>query len=185
MRKVIIFMLLTFCSVMAKDFLDKKYLFGVHARVGAPMGGGVEFAFPIIKGNVFEWRNFLGIEAFGTNLIDTASYDGTAMLFHEKMTFSYLVGSSVASAIGFSYFKPYLYVGGGFGLIGSKYNTFGNEPYYAEVSAGIGHEFITERGHTFFFEFGGGSTFFVNALPQQKQTTKGITKVLLGYRIYF
>lgn len=173
------------CCMVAKDFAESnRYVVGAYARVGAPMGVGLEFGVPLIKGELVEWRNFVGIEGFGAKLLD-ASYDSGALLLHEKMTLSYLTGSSVAAVLGVQYFRPYLFVAGGFGFVGGKYNSFGSAPHYAEVSAGIGHEFITQGGHAFFFEFGGGAFFYINALPQQKNATQGATKVVLGYRIYF
>ena len=174
-----------FGCCVAKEFSqDSDYLIGVHARVGASMGVGIEFGMPIIKSGVVEWRNFIGAESFGMELAST-QYDTAALLFSDKMTLSYLTGSSVAAAIGISYFRPYLFLSGGFGLTGGKYNSFGTSPYYGEVSAGIGHEFITKNGHTFFFEFGGGAMFIGKVVANQTLTTQGTTKVLVGYRFYY
>ncbi|EEO25041.2 hypothetical protein HRAG_02098 [Helicobacter bilis ATCC 43879] len=174
-----------FGCCVAKEFSqDSDYLIGVHARVGASMGVGIEFGMPIIKSGVVEWRNFIGAESFGMKLAST-QYDTATLLFSDKMTLSYLTGSSVATAIGISYFRPYLFLSGGFGLTGGKYNSFGTSPYYGEVSAGIGHEFITKNGHTFFFEFGGGAMFIDKVVANQTLTTQGTTKVLVGYRFYY
>ncbi|CUU40474.1 hypothetical protein [Helicobacter typhlonius] len=185
MKKLILLLCVLGNVCVAKDFAhNRTFSFGVYARTGAPMGAGLEFSFPLIKGEIVEWRNFISIEGFGLKLIDS-KYDSAALLFNEKMVLSYLAGSNVVSAMGVTYFRPYLFISGGYALTGGKYNNFGEAPYYIEVSGGIGHEFISQNGHTFFFEFGGGSMFYSQALLNQRQTKQAITKVLLGYRKYF
>lgn len=115
-------------NVYATDFLEKNtYSIGINANVGGIMGGGVEFGFPIIKGDTLEWRNFISFNAYAVKLFND-KFDNTVPNLRKKMTLSYLTGSSVASRIGL--FRPYLFVSDGFGLIGGSIGSFTDIPYY-------------------------------------------------------
>ncbi|WP_147290004.1 hypothetical protein [Helicobacter didelphidarum] len=158
---------------------------GVNLITGSTMGANVEFGFPLLKKGLFQWRNYLSVGGGALKLNADSDMDTNFLLFSEKMTFGVLSGSSLGSHAGFSYFHPYLFIGGGFGLLNNAKNamSFGSAPYYYEVVAGIGHDFMTANGHSIFFEFGGGYA----SLTQKGASgiLGGFTRVLLGYRFYF
>ena len=189
-KKCLILLLLlsgTSANLNAENFSDKSNLsFGVYADLGTTMGGGFEFGFALYSAPNWQLRNVISMEMKGLKL-QKNSIDSFALIFHEKIMAGLFMGSSVTSYIGFSFFRPYLYVSGGFGLIDTDGSKMGASPYYYEIQAGLGHEFITTGGHTLFFELGGGLGNLTHSLPNQvkKATLGGMFKFLLGYRWQF
>lgn len=184
--KIFRILVLAVVFVNAGDFSQSNDVsFGANISAGASMGGGVEVGFSLYKDGGFEIYNFLSLNGLGLKLIED-KYDYAAVFAQEKITFSYLLGSSIMSFIGFDYFRPYLFISGGFGgIFGKRYAPY-KLPYYYEIFAGLGHEFITENGHTFFFELGGGTMNISSKLSDipLNNTLGGNFKFLLGYRIY-
>lgn len=157
---------------------------GINLATGSMMGANLEFSFPLIKAGMFEWRNALSIGGGALKLRADSDMDTNFLLFSEKMTFGILAGSSLGAHLGFVYFRPYLFIGGGFGLLYAKDSiSFGQSPYYYEATAGVGHEFITEGGHTLFFEFGGGYASLTKKIISG--ALGGFTRIWIGYRYYF
>lgn len=193
LKKHLIFVLI-FCAVCgnfsdanAREFDENSNLsLGIYGDFGSSLGVGAEFGFALYSAPRWQLINIISVETKGLKLQATR-YDTLALIFHEKLMAGLLFGSSVASHIGFSYFRPYLFLSGGFGLIHTDGVKMGREPYYYEVAAGLGHEFITENGHTLYFEFSGGIGNLTHPLPLQiKQATLGgLFKFALGYRWYF
>lgn len=170
----------------AKDLIESNNLsFGVNLNTGTMMGAGAEFGFLMYKNGDFEIFNFISLNSTGLKLTED-KFDYVSLFAQEKITFSYLLGSSVVSHIGFDYFRPYLFISGGFGGIFGKKDGY-KLPYYWDGFAGLGHEFITQNGHTFFFELGGGAVGLTSKLSDKKlqNTLGGNFRVILGYRIYF
>ena len=170
-----------------KDFSPtSNFALGIFGNFGTMMGGGVEAGFCIYCGEVWQVRNAISLEAKGIKL-HSNSYDSLALIAHEKVIFSATLGSSLASRIGLSFFRPYLHISAGFGLLDSAHTDFFHSPYYYEVQGGIGHEFISLRGHSAYFEVGGGVADLSTRVPQRFEKTAlgGIFKVLVGMRFYF
>ncbi|MGX2982234.1 hypothetical protein [Helicobacter sp. 23-1045] len=175
-------------NLSAEDFSDKSSLtIGAYGNFGATMGVGVDFGFTIYSSDsLWQVRNIISMEYKGLKL-QGGAYDSSALIFNEKVAFALLLGSSVSAHIDFSFFRPYLYVSGGFGLLGAKNSPMGNAPFYYEVQGGLGHEFITLGGHTLFFEIGGGISNITYPLPNQSKnaTLGGMVKTIVGYRLHF
>lgn len=170
-----------------KDFSPtSNFALGIFGNFGSMMGGGVEAGFCIYCGEVWQVRNIISLEAKGIKL-HSDSYDSLALIAHEKVIFGAILGSSLASRIGLSFFRPYLHISAGFGLLDSAYTDFFHSPYYYEAQGGIGHEFISPKGHSTFFEVGGGVANLSARVPQMLEKTAlgGIFKVLVGMRFYF
>lgn len=173
-------------ALSAADFSEKSNLsFGAYANLGSAMGGGVEFGFSMYNTALLQFRNIISVEMKGLKLQEN-KYDSSALIFHEKIMVGLLMGSSVLSHMGFSYFRPYLHISGAFGLVSTNGSAMNESPFYYEIQGGIGHEFITSKGHSLFFEIGGGMSKLTHTLPNQiKDATLGGTKILLGYRWHF
>lgn len=170
-----------------KDFSPtSNFALGIFGNFGSMMGGGIEAGFCIYCGEVWQVRNAISLEAKGIKL-HSNSYDSLALIAHEKVIFSATLGSSLASRIGLSFFRPYLHISAGFGLLDSAHTDFFHSPYYYEAQGGIGHEFISLRGHSAYFEVGGGVADLSTRVPQSLEKTAlgGIFKVLVGMRFYF
>ena len=189
-KKCLILMLLlsgASANLNAVDFSEKSNLsLGAYADLGSTMGGGLEFGFSLYSAPSWQIRNIISMEMKGLKL-QKNKIDSFALIFHEKIMAGLLMGSSVFSHIGFSYFRPYLFVSGGFGLVSTNGSAMGSAPFYYEIQGGLGHEFITTNGHTLFFEIGGGLGNLTYALPNQAKnaTLGGMFKFLLGYRWHF
>ena len=189
-KKCVILLLLLGCvgvNLSAENFSEKSNLsFGAYADLGSTFGGGLEFGFSMYSTASWQLRNIISMEMKGLKLQQN-KYDSFALIFHEKIMAGLLMGSSVFSHIGFTYFRPYLYVSGAFGLVSTNGSAMGDSPYYYEIQGGLGHEFITLSGHSLFFEIGGGLGNLTHALPNQikKATLGGMFKFLLGYRWHF
>ena len=169
----------------SKIFSPKSNVaFGVFGNFGSMMGGGLEVLFCMYCGEVWQVRNAISLEAKGIKLYSN-SYDTLALIAHEKVIFATTLGSSLASRIGLAFFRPYLHISAGFGLLDSS--SFLRYPYYYEAQGGIGHEFISLKGHSAFFEVGGGIAKLTHNVPNMnaKSGLGGIFKVLLGMRFYF
>ena len=170
-----------------KDFSPtSNFALGIFGNFGSMMGGGIEAGFCIYCGEVWQVRNAISLEAKGIKL-HSNSYDSLALIAHEKVIFSATLGSSLASRIGLSFFRPYLHISAGFGLLDSAHTDFLRSPYYYEAQGGIGHEFISLKGHSAYFEVGGGVANLSAKVPQSLEKTAlgGIFKVLVGVRFYF
>lgn len=171
----------------SKDFSPtSNFAFGLFGNFGSMMGGGIEAGFCIYCGEVWQVRNVISLEAKGIKL-HSNSYDSLALIAHEKVIFGATLGSSLASRIGLSFFRPYLHISAGFGFLDSAYTDFLRSPYYYEAQGGIGHEFISLKGHSAYFEVGGGIADLSTRVPQRFEKTAlgGIFKVLVGMRFYF
>lgn len=171
----------------SKDFSPtSNFAFGLFGNFGSMMGGGIEAGFCIYCGEVWQVRNVISLEAKGIKL-HSNSYDTLALIAHEKVIFGATLGSSLASRIGLSFFRPYLHISAGFGLLDSAHTDFSHSPYYYEVQGGMGHEFISLKGHSAYFEVGGGVANLSARVPQMLEKTAlgGIFKVLVGMRFYF
>lgn len=174
-------------NLNAEDFSENSNLtIGAYGNFGSTMGIGVDFGFSFYSAPSWQFRNIISMEYKGLKLQSNV-YDSSALIFHEKVLMSLLLGSSVASHIGFAYFRPYLYISGGFGLLHTKTSPMGNAPFYYEVQGGLGHEFITLGGHTLFFEIGGGVSNLTYPIDNQAKnaTIGGMIKTILGYRLHF
>lgn len=174
-------------SKSKKDFSPtSNFALGIFGNFGSMMGGGVEAGFCIYCGEVWQVRNAISLEAKGIKL-HSDSYDSLALIAHEKVIFSATLGSSLASRIGLPFFRPYLHISAGFGLLDSAHTDFSRSPYYYEVQGGMGHEFISLKGHSAYFEVGGGVANLSARVPQMLEKTAlgGIFKVLVGMRFYF
>lgn len=174
-------------SKSKKDFSPtSNFALGIFGNFGSMMGGGIEAGFCIYCGEVWQVRNAISLEAKGIKL-HSNSYDSLALIAHEKVIFSATLGSSLASRIGLSFFRPYLHISAGFGLLDSAHTDFLRSPYYYEAQGGIGHEFISLKGHSAYFEVGGGVADLSARVPQSLEKTAlgGIFKVLVGMRFYF
>lgn len=165
---------------------QSRFSLGVYATPGSMMGGGVEFGAGLYQGEIIQLRNILALESKAAKLLDEG-FDTNITSVQEKLTLGILGGASILSHIGFSYFRPYLYVGGGFGFVSGARSSFGSAPYYWEASAGLGHEFITRNGHGAFFELGGGVGELTSALGGLRENSAlgGMFKVSIGYRYQF
>lgn len=188
-KKYLIFVLFlgVITNLNANNFSEKSNLsFGAYADLGTTYGGGLEFGFSLYSAPKWQLRNIISMEMKGLKLQKNA-IDSFALIFHEKIMAGLLMGSSVTSYIGFAYFRPYLYISGGFGLIDTDGSKMGVSPFYYEIQAGIGHEFISTGGHSLFFELGGGLSNLTHSLPNQvkEATLGGMFKFLLGYRWHF
>lgn len=174
-------------SKSKKDFSPtSNFALGIFGNFGSMMGGGVEAGFCIYCGEVWQVRNAISLEAKGIKL-HSDSYDSLALITHEKVIFGATLGSSLASRIGLPFFRPYLHISASFGLLDSAHTDFSRSPYYYEVQGGMGHEFISLRGHSAYFEVGGGVANLSAKVPQMLEKTAlgGIFKVLVGMRFYF
>ena len=157
----------------------------MYGNFGAAMGGGVEAGFALYSTDLVQVRNAVSAQMRALKL-QKEKYDSSALIFHEKLMAGILMGSSALSHIGFAYFRPYLFISGGFGLVSTKDTAMSKKPFYYEIQGGIGHEFITMSGHSVFFELGGGMGKLTHDLPEQiDNPTLGGTKFLLGYRWQF
>lgn len=187
-KKCLIFVLLLSAisaNLKADDFSHESNLsLGAYADLGTTMGAGLEFGFALYSSPSWQLHNIISMEMKGLKLQHNR-YDSFALIFHEKIMAGLLMGSSVTTYIGFSFFRPYFYVSGGFGLVSA--NGLGSAPFYYEIQGGLGHEFISLGGHTLFFEIGGGISNLTYALPNQVKnaTLGGMFKFLLGYRWHF
>ena len=188
MKKCLFIILLLVCvnALNAANFSEKSTLsLGAYGNFGAAMGGGVEFGFALYSTDLVQVRNAVSAEMRALKL-QKEKYDSSALIFHEKLMAGILMGSSALSHIGFAYFRPYLFISGGFGLVATKDTAMDEKPFYYEIQGGIGHEFITMSGHSVFFELGGGMGKLTHDLPEQiDNPTLGRTKFLLGYRWQF
>lgn len=186
MKKYLLF-LLCFFSLYAGEFGEKsKMSLGVYANTGASMGGGLEFGFSLFQGSLISLRNSISLESKATKLLQDESFDTNILGFYEKLSLGIFGGGGISSYIGLPYFRPYLFVGAGFGLVSARTSSFAQAPYYWEVSGGLGHEFISKSGHGAFFELGGGVARLTQALLEQRaDALGGMFKVLLGYRYFF
>lgn len=185
MKKIVLIVALLCQVIVAKDFIDSsKFSIGVNLNTGANMGAGVEFGTSLYRHDLLELYNYLSLNTIGMKILNK-KYDSSAIFIQEKLTLGYIMGSSLTSHIGFSYFRPYLFIAGGFGgLVGL--NNLAKVPYYWEVVAGLGHEFISQGGHAFFFELSGGVIELTSAIKDMNaNATGGIFRVLVGYRYYF
>ncbi|BDB64428.1 hypothetical protein T36_0880 [Helicobacter cinaedi] len=152
------YLLLLLCcfSLYAGEFGERSNIsLGVYANTGASMGGGLELGFSLFQGSLLSLRNSISLESKASKLFNDERFDSQIFGIYDKLSLGILSGSTIASSIGFEYFRPYLYLSGGYGLLGTKEN-LAKTPQYWEVSAGMGHEFISHFGHTLFFELGGG-----------------------------
>lgn len=167
-------------------YFDSKanFALGIFGNFGSMMGGGLEAGFCLYCGEVWQLRNTISLEAKGIKLRST-SYDTLALIAHEKLMLGATLGSSFASRIGLAFFRPYLHISGGFGVV--DYGGFWHSPHYYEAQAGIGHEFISLKGNSVYFELGGGVAELSTKIPDrnEKSALGGIFKVLLGARFYF
>lgn len=187
MIKKCLILVLLFGAINAEDFSENSNLtIGAYGNFGSTMGVGVDFGFSLYSAPSWQLRNIISMEYKGLKL-QSGGYDSSALIFHEKVMIGLLLGSSVASHIGFAYFRPYLYISGGFGLLHAKTSPMGSAPFYCEVQGGLGHEFITPEGHTLFFEIGGGVSALTHSLQGQVRnaTLGGMVKTILGYRLHF
>lgn len=174
-------------SANAENFSAKSNLsLGAYADLGTTFGGGLEFGFSLYSAEKWQLRNIISMEMKGLR-IQRSQYDTFALIFHEKLMAGLLMNSSILSHIGFAYFRPYMYVSGAFGLVSTNSSIMRESPYYYEIQGGFGHEFITQRGHSLFFEIGGGISNLTHAMPNQVKnaTLGGMFKFLLGYRWHF
>ena len=181
MKKYLLLLLCCF-SLHAGEFGEKsKMSLGVYANTGASMGGGLELGFSLFQGSLLSLHNSISLESKASKLFNDERFDSQIFGIYDKLSLGILSGSTIASSIGFEYFRPYLY-----GLLSTK-EPIAKTPQYWEVSAGMGHEFISHFGHTLFFELGGGvGKLTTNPTTlSQNAPLGGIVKVLLGYRYYF
>lgn len=183
------YVLLILCVVYlySGEFGEKsKISLGVYANTGASMGGGLELGFSLFQGSLISLRNSISLESKASKLFNDKNFDSQIFGIFDKLSLGILTGSTIASSIGFEYFRPYVYLSGGYGLLHTKENLT-KTPQYWEVSAGMGHEFISHFGHTLFFELGGGVGKLTSNPATLSQNTPlgGMVKVLLGYRYYF
>ncbi|MGX3045069.1 hypothetical protein [Helicobacter sp. T3_23-1056] len=175
-------------SIVSKSnkHFDSKanFALGIFGNFGSMMGGGLEVGFCLYCGEVWQLRNAISFETKGIKLRST-SYDTVALIAHEKLMLGATLGSSLASHIGLAFFRPYLHISGGFGVV--DYGGFWRSPHYYEAQAGIGHEFISLKGNGVFFELGGGIAELSTKIPDrnEKSALGGIFKILLGVRFYF
>lgn len=178
------------CVVFANagEFSSKsRFSVGVYATPGSMMGGGVEFGAGLYQGDILQLRNIIAIESKAAKLLGDEQFDTNLTGVQEKLLIGVFGGASIASYIGFSYFRPYLYVGGGFSWLSAATSSFAHAPYYWEMSAGLGHEFISRSGHSAFFELGGGVGKLTATLANQSPNAPlgGMFKVSIGYRYQF
>lgn len=166
---------------------SSRFALGVYANTGASMGGGLELGFSLYQGQILQLRNTISIESKAAKFLQEESFDTNILGFYEKLSLGIFGGGSISSYIGFPYFRPYLFVGAGFGLVNTRTSSFAKAPYYWEISGGLGHEFISKSGHGVLFELGGGVARLTQALPDQRADAPlgGMFKVLLGYRYFF
>lgn len=159
---------------------------GVYANTGASMGGGVELGFSLFQDSLLSLRNSISLESKASKLFNDERFDSQIFGIYDKLSLGILTSSTIASSIGFEYFRPYLYLSGGYGFLSTKEN-LAKTPQYWEVNAGMGHEFISHFGHTLFFELGGGVGKLTSNPINLSQNTPlgGMVKVLLGYRYHF
>ena len=181
---------LALCMVLANagEFSSKsRFSIGVYATPGSMMGGGVEFGAGLYQGDILQLRNVIAIESKAAKLLGDEKFDSNLTGVQEKLLIGIFGGASIASYIGFSYFRPYLYVGGGFSWLNAATSSFAQAPYHWEISAGLGHEFISRSGHGAFFELGGGVGKLTSTLIGQSPNAPlgGMFKVSIGYRYQF
>lgn len=177
----------SFMGLSAREWdSSSRFALGIYANTGASMGGGLELGVSLYQGQVVQLRNTLSLESKAAKLLQDESFDTNILGFYEKLSLGIFGGGSISSYIGLPYFRPYLFVGAGFGLVSVRTSSFAQAPYYWEVSGGLGHEFISKSGHGAFFELGGGVARLTQALLEQRaDALGGMFKVLLGYRYFF
>lgn len=178
MIRILIFCLIFGANLVGDDVLDGDFSLGAKLKTGVNMGAGAEFGFEIYEEDNFWIYNYLSLNALGLKL-SSDKYNSIALFAGEKVAFGYLLSSSVMSHIGFSFFRPYLFIGAGLGGVVGKRDIPKNTLYY-EVFGGLGHEFISENGHVFYFEIGGGYMDL-----SKIYNLGGSFRVNLGYRKYF
>ncbi len=112
MKKYLLF-LLCFFSLYAGEFGEKsKMSLGVYANTGASMGGGVELGFSLFQGSLLSLRNSISLESKASKLFNDERFDSQIFGIYDKLSLGILTSSTIASSIGFEYFRPYLYLSG-------------------------------------------------------------------------
>ncbi len=85
---------------------------GVYANTGASMGGGVELGFSLFQGSLLSLRNSISLESKASKLFNDERFDSQIFGIYDKLSLGILTSSTIASSIGFEYFRPYLYLSG-------------------------------------------------------------------------
>lgn len=145
MKKYVLLILCVVCLYSGEFGEKSKISLGVYANTGASMGGGLELGFSLFQGSLLSLRNSISLESKASKLFNDERFDSQIFGIYDKLSLGILSGSTIASSIGFEYFRPYLYLSGGYGLLSTKEN-LAKTPQYWEVSAGMGHEFISHFG---------------------------------------
>lgn len=79
--------------------------------------GGLELGVALYQGQVVQLRNTLSLESKAAKLLQDESFDTNILGLYEKLSLGIFGGGSISSYIGLPYFRPYLFVGAGFGLV--------------------------------------------------------------------
>lgn len=168
---LVVIVFISSSSVYAADFS-----FGGGVALSRTKNGGYgEFGATMYKNNFFEMRNYISIDGYGSvNPLFNIGYLG----FTEKITF----GMSSAQLDNNFFVFPYGFVAGNFSLVGATGVTFGKEPFYYEVYAGLGADIYSNKNFSIFIEAGGGFESFTSSIPGYDVLGTGFARINVGIR---